>query len=148
MIVVVAIVGLVVGVSFPSISAGLDSVRIVSATDSIAAFMNSAVNRSQRRQEAVEIVIDLRQGRMLALSSQPGYSRELTMPDGIRIEAVISGEAVANLDSPEPEQRILLLPGGAIPGVGIQIMSTRGARRIVRLDPMTGYPRVESVKPS
>jgi type II secretory pathway pseudopilin PulG len=148
MIVVVAIVGLVVGVSFPAISAGLDSVRIVSATDSVAAFMNAAVNRSQRRQEAVQILVDLRGNRMTAISSSPGYTRELTMPDGIRLEAVISGPVVANLASGEPEQRILLLPGASIPGVGIQIMSTRGARRIVRLDPMTGYPRVESVKPS
>ena len=92
MIVVVAIVGLIVGVSFPSISAGLDSVRMVSATDSVAAFLNSAVNRSQRRQEAVEVIITLKTGHLSALSSDAGYNRELTLPDGIAIEAVLTGE--------------------------------------------------------
>jgi hypothetical protein len=37
------------------------------------------------------------------------------------------------------------MPGATVPGIGIQIANTRGARRIVRLDPMTGFPRVESV---
>jgi hypothetical protein len=37
------------------------------------------------------------------------------------------------------------MPGGAIPGIGVQIANRRGGRRIVRLDPMTGFPRVESV---
>jgi len=146
MVVVVAIIGLIVGVSFPSISAGLDSVRMVSATDSVAAFLNAAVNRSQRREEAVEVIINLKEGHLTAISNDASFSRELQLPDGILLETVVAGEAG---DAPaEAERRIVLLPGGAVPGIGIQLMSRRGARRIVRLDPMTGYPRVESVKPS
>ena len=38
------------------------------------------------------------------------------------------------------------MPGGVVPGIGIQLGNRHGARRIVKLDPMTGYPRVESVK--
>jgi hypothetical protein len=37
------------------------------------------------------------------------------------------------------------MPGASVPGIGIQIANQRGTRRIVRLDPMTGFPRVESV---
>jgi len=37
------------------------------------------------------------------------------------------------------------MPGATVPGIGIQIANRRGTRRIVRLDPMTGFPRVESV---
>ena len=142
-VVVVAIIGLIVGVSAPSLSAGLDSVRMVSATDSVAAFLNSAVNRCQRRQEAVEVVIDFKLRQLTAYSNDPTYSRELTLPDGIGIETVLpqAGEG-------EPIRRIVILPGGAVPGIGIQLLSTRGARRIIRLDPMTGYPRVEGVQPS
>ncbi|MBS1857761.1 MAG: prepilin-type N-terminal cleavage/methylation domain-containing protein [Acidobacteria bacterium] len=145
LVVVVAIVGLIVGVSFPAVSAGLDSVRMISATDSVAAFLNSAVNHCERRQEPVEVVIDLRRARLTAISMGPGYNRELQLPDGIAIESVSSGDAGA---SAEAEHQILLMPGGAVPGVGIQFVTRRGFRRIVRLDPMTGYPRVESVKPS
>ncbi|MDE3167953.1 MAG: prepilin-type N-terminal cleavage/methylation domain-containing protein, partial [Acidobacteriota bacterium] len=85
MVVVVAIVGLIVGVSFPAVSAGLDSVRMVSATDSVAAFLNSAVNRCERRQEPVEVIIDLRHARLSAISLSAGYNRDLQLPDGIAI---------------------------------------------------------------
>lgn len=152
MIVVVAIVGLIVGVSFPAVSAGIDSVRMVSAADSVAAFLNAAVNRAQRREEAVELVIDLRTAHLSAYSNDAGFARELTLPDGIGIEAVLTGalaDAEASDRSEEPQQRhIVLLPGGAVPGVGIQLLGRRGARRVIRLDPMTGYPRVEGVRPS
>lgn len=151
MIVVVAIVGLIVGVSFPSVSAGIDSVRMVSAADSVAAFLNAAVNRAQRREEAVELVIDLKTAHLSAYSNDAGFTRELTLPDGIGIEAVLTGvaEAEASDRIEEPQQRhIVLLPGGAVPGVGIQLLGKRGARRLIRLDPMTGYPRVEGVRPS
>src|SRR5215469_9255596 len=56
MIIVVAIIGLMVAVAFPSIAAGLDSVRMSTATGEVAAFLNAAVNRSERRQEAVALV--------------------------------------------------------------------------------------------
>ena len=42
-------------------------------------------------------------------------------------------------------RRLILLPGGTVPGIGVQIANSHGSRRVVRLDPMTGYPRIESV---
>src|SRR5437899_1458142 len=87
LIVVVAIVGLIVGISFPAITAGLDSVRMVSATDSVAAFLNAAVNRAQRRQEAVELIIDPKENQLSAYSNDPSFSRELKLPDGISFES-------------------------------------------------------------
>jgi hypothetical protein len=44
-----------------------------------------------------------------------------------------------------PARRLILMPGGAVPGIGVQLANRHGARRIIRLDPMTGFPRVESV---
>jgi prepilin-type N-terminal cleavage/methylation domain-containing protein len=134
MIVVVAIVGLIVGISFPAITAGIDAVRMVSATDSVAAFLNAAVNRAQRRQEAVEVIIDPKENQITAYSNDPTFTRELKLPDGIAFE------------SEQPElRRVILLPGASVPGISIHLMNRRGGRRIVRLDPMTGYPRVEAV---
>src|SRR5438045_8767754 len=80
LIVVVAIVGLIVGISFPAITAGLDSVRMVSATDSVAAFLNAAVNRAQRRQEAVELIIDPKENQLSAYSNDTSFSCELKIP--------------------------------------------------------------------
>ena len=71
-------------------------------------------------------------------SNEPGFERELKLPEGILIEAILPR-------NDEPEYRLMLMPGTAVPGIGIQLANSRGARRIVRLDPMTGFPRVESV---
>ena len=67
--------------------AGLDSVRMASATDNVASFLNAAVNRAERRQQAIEVVISLKENKLILLSNEPGFTRELTMPDGILIEA-------------------------------------------------------------
>ena len=140
MMVVVSIIGLMVAISGPSISAGLDSVRMTSASNSIASFLNAAVNRAERRQQPIELVISPKQGTLRLYSNEEGFERELKMPDGIAIEAVLP-------KTDEPEYRLMLMPGASVPGIGIQLANGRGGRRIVRLDPMTGFPRVESVHP-
>jgi prepilin-type N-terminal cleavage/methylation domain-containing protein len=139
MMVVITIIGAVVAVSAPSISAGIDSVRMKSATGSVAAFLNAAANRAERRQQAIALVISPPKGTLSLYSNEPGFERELKLPEGIRIEAVLP-------KTDEIETRLILLPGASLPGIGIQLINTRGGRRIVRLDPMTGFPRVESVQ--
>jgi len=140
MIVVVAIIGLMVGIALPSIAAGIDSVRLATATTSVAGFLNAAVTRAERRQQAMEIVISPKDGTMTLYSSEPGYARELKL-ERVRIEAVLPEIP----DDPESVRHVLLVPGSTVPGIGIQLGNQRGAHRIVRLDPMTGFPRVESV---
>jgi len=131
--VVVAIIGLIAAISYPSAAAGIDSARLISATDSVAAFLNSAVNRVERRQQAIALTISVKENRLYTFSNQPGYTRELKMPDGI------------SLEGPDDDRRLILMPGATVPAIGIQLTNRRGLRRIVRLDPMTGFPRVESV---
>jgi hypothetical protein len=141
MLVVVAIVGLIAAVSTPAVSAGIDSVRMSSATGSVASFLNAALNRAERRQTAVEVVIAPKENRLLAYSAEPGFRRELRLPQGIRIEALVP--PMEEEDS--SERRLILMPGDTAPAIGIQLANRHGARRLVRLDPMTGFPRVESV---
>jgi type II secretory pathway pseudopilin PulG len=141
MVVVLCIVGLIAGISFPALSAGLESVRMVSATDSVATFLNSAVNRAERRQQAIALVIQPKEGTLVLYSNEPGFKKQLNLPDGVFIEAV---QPVTDADPREP-RRFLFLPGATIPGIGIQLSNHHNAHRLVHLDPMTGFPRVESV---
>jgi hypothetical protein len=142
MVVVVAIIALIVGLSLPAASAGLDSVRMVSATDSVAAFLNAAVTRAERRQQPIELVVFPQEGRLALYSNEPGFTRELTMPDGVSIEAVLPAQESAD---PAQPRRVLFIPGATVPGISIQLGNRRHAHRTVHLDPMTGFPRVESV---
>jgi len=138
MMIVVAIIGLMAGVFFPSVSAGLDSLRLKSASDSIAGFLNGALNRAERRQQVIEIAVSLKDNAISLYSTEPGFQRRLSMPEGVRIEAVLPA-----LDGGEDPRRFILQPGGTPPRAGIQIANRRGRRRIVRVDPMTGVPRIE-----
>jgi len=141
MLVVVAIIGLVTAIVAPSVSSGIDSVRMRSATGSVASFLNAALNHSERRQTAVEVVISPKDNTLSAFSAEPGYARELKLPGGITIDALLPPIP----DPSDPVYRLILMPGDSAPGIGIQLANRHGARRIVRLDPMTGFPRVESV---
>ncbi|HUA62705.1 MAG TPA: prepilin-type N-terminal cleavage/methylation domain-containing protein [Verrucomicrobiae bacterium] len=132
MLVVVCIIALIAAVAAPSVTAGLDSVRLRTASDSIAAFLNAAVNRSERLQQAIEIEISPKENRLKLYSSEPGFTRELPMPTGVTIQ----GDEV---------RRIVLLPGSAIPGMAIEIANEHGSRRRIKLDPMTGFPHVDPV---
>jgi type II secretory pathway pseudopilin PulG len=140
MMVVVAIIGLLASLSFPAVSAGIDSVRLRSATDSLASFLNAAVTRAERRQEPVEVVISAKDNTLTRYSNEPAATQELKMPDGITIQAVLPKEPEETVP-----RRLLLLPGATVPGVAIQIANRHGSQRVVHLDPMTGFPRVESV---
>jgi len=143
MIVVVAIIALIVGLSFPSATAGLENVRIVSAGDSVATFLNGAVNRAERHQEPIELVIAQQEGVLTLHSNEPGFVRELKMPDGVSIESVLP--EIEGADGSEP-RRIIFMPGATVPGIAIQLTNRRNAHRRIRLDPMTGFPRVESIE--
>jgi len=140
MIVVITIIGLLAGLSFPAVSAGIDSVRLRSATDSLASFLNAAVTRAERRQQPIEVVISPKDNALTLYSNEAGYTRELKMPDGVTIQAVLPKQPEE--DGP---RRLLLLPGATVPGIAVQLGNRHGSERVVRLDPMTGFPRVESV---
>ena len=138
MLIVVAIVGLIAGVSFPAVSSGIDSLRLASASDALVSFLNGALNRAERRQQPVEVSISINENAVY-LASTSGLLRKLEMPAGVTIQGVWPRLPA----EPEGPRRILLLPGGTAPQIGIEIRNRKGARRIVRVNPMTGIPEIE-----
>ena len=139
MLVVVAIIGVMVGVAFPSITSGIETLRLRSATDEIVSAFGSAMNRADRRQVAVELVVDRTAGRLVFASADPGYRREVTMPEGVTIERVLP--VILNLDETLPRQ-FLLHPGGTVPRIGLELKNRRNTRRVVMVDPITGTAQV------
>jgi prepilin-type N-terminal cleavage/methylation domain-containing protein len=143
MLIVVTIIGLIAGISFPAVSSGLDSLRLRSASDSLVSFLNAALNRAERRQEVAEIAISTHDN-VLHMTT-PSLSRELDMPPGVTIRAVWPKLPVGDTNEP---RRFLLLPGGNVPRIGIEIANRKGARRMVRVNPMTGVPEIMALEAS
>ena len=133
MMIVVVIIGLVAGITFPGLSSGLETLRMTQASDSLVSFLNGALNRAERRQEVIEVAVSPRENAVWMRSAEATFVRKLEMPSGIRIVAA-------------EERRFLLLPGATVPRFGVELVSARGARRIVSVDPITGVPRVERLE--
>ena len=142
MVVVMTLLGLLVGIAVPSIAGGLDALRLSTASDSLVSFFNAALNRTERRQQAVEITISKADNTLRMRSVEPGFSKALELPAGVTIRAVLP-------EWPQEEQGpryILLYPGGALPSFGVEIASPRGGRRVVRVDPITGVPQIQRLE--
>jgi type II secretory pathway pseudopilin PulG len=137
--IVVALVSLLAGISFPAVTAGLETLRIKSAADGIAGLMNSALARAERRQQPVEVFISMADNSVQVRGVEPGVERRLDMPTGVRIAAILPPSPVQD----PAGRRFVLTPGGAVPRIGIVLVSARG-QRIVSLDPITGVPSVET----
>ena len=140
MLVVVGIIALAAAIAFPSINSGVDSLRLRSASDSIVSFLNSGLNRAERLRQIVEITISRNDNAITMRSEDPNFVRQLAMPEGIKIVKLhpeLFGEE-------ENERRFVLYPGGTVPRFGIEIANRRDVHRIVRVDPITGVPLVET----
>ncbi len=68
----------------------------------------------------------------------------MDIPAQVRIVAVLP-PLPAILDAGEP-RHFVLYPGGSVPGIGIEISTLQGRKRLVSVDPVTGSPRSEVVQ--
>ena len=137
-LIVVALIALIAGLSFPSVTSGLDTLRLRSASDSIVSFLNVALDHADRRQQAVEVVISPRENLLLSRTADLGFSRRLEIPAQIHIVSV--QPALAIVGDPDEPRRFLVYPGGSVPRIGIEIATMQGRKRTVSVDPITGSP--------
>jgi len=138
MLIVLMIIALITGITFPALAAGLATVRLNSASGSAASFLTAAMNRVERRETPAAVVIAPKQDELQVFTAASGEKPEQTlhMPQGVLIEG----------DEP---RRFLLQPGGAFPRVTLVLRNDKGSRRSVKIDPATGVPdigRVEAEK--
>jgi prepilin-type N-terminal cleavage/methylation domain-containing protein len=145
MVVVVALISLMVGISYPAITSGIDSLRLKAATSGVASFLNYGLSRAERRQQMVEITISKADNSLEMRSSEPGFYRKLALPDGISIVQVLP--LLPDNSDPDQKRDFLLYPGGTVPPLGLHLINRRNVQRVVRVDPITGVPRIEAPAP-
>jgi prepilin-type N-terminal cleavage/methylation domain-containing protein len=142
MLVVVALISLMVGISYPAITSGIESLRLNGATNGVVSFLDYGLSRAERRQQMVEITISKTDNSLEMRSSEPGFYRKLELPEGVSIVQVFP-------QLPEDsdlglKRDFLLYPGGTVPPLGLQLINRRNVQRLVRVDPITGVPHVEA----
>jgi prepilin-type N-terminal cleavage/methylation domain-containing protein len=140
LMVVVAIISLIAAISFPAVTSGIDSLRVGQAANSIVSLLNSGLNRADRQQLLVEIIVSMAENTLTLRSADPNFIRILEMPDGVKIARVLP--EIPGVEA-APVRSYVLYPGGTVPRFGIELTNRRGDRRLVRVDPITGSPIIE-----
>jgi prepilin-type N-terminal cleavage/methylation domain-containing protein len=128
-LIVVALIAMIAGLSYPSISSGLDTLRLRSTSDAIVSFLNIALDHADRRQQAVEVVISPHENLMLSRTADLGFTRRLDIPSQIQIVAVLPAlpAGIAPELDPEAPRRFLLYPGGSVPRIGSRDLNAAGS---------------------
>ena len=137
-LIVVALIAMIAGLSFPSISSGLDTLRLRSTSDAIVSFLNIALDHADRRQQAVEVIVSPRENLLLSRTADLAFTRRLEIPSQLRIVSVQPPLPAGG--DPEEPRRFLLYPGGSVPRIGVEISTFQGRKRMVSVDPITGSP--------
>jgi prepilin-type N-terminal cleavage/methylation domain-containing protein len=142
MVIVVSLLALLAGIMYPSVASGLDSLRLSSAAESIASFLNAGMNHAERRRVPVMVEVVKSENALYLRSTEAGWVRKLEMPDGVLVHDVQPVPPAP----PEEEHalvRYMLYPGVTPPRIAVTVANLRGAKRIVRVDPVTGVSEIQ-----
>jgi len=132
--VVLTIASLIVGISFPSVTSGLDTLRLNGACNDIVGFVNTGLSRAELRQQVVEVTISRPENTLWMRSSDAGFSRKFVLPKGVIITKIVPELP----DEAEAPRVFMLYPGGTVPPFGVLLQNRRHVERLVQVDPMTG----------
>jgi prepilin-type N-terminal cleavage/methylation domain-containing protein len=139
MLVVVTIISLMVAVSFPAITSGLDSLRLHQAVRDVVSLFDAGLSRAQRSQQVVEISVSPRENALWIWAPESRYERKIQMPDGVTITRILPGNRA---EDELGVRSFYLYPGVNVPRFGIEMRNRRGQRRVVSVDPITGVPHI------
>jgi hypothetical protein len=110
----------------------------------MASFLNAAIDRAERRQQAVELRISPAEDALGARSADSSFAAVMSLPDSIAIAAI--EPPMINAEGQNQPRRFLLYPGGTLPRIAIELVTREGRKRRVTVDPVTGLPRSETVE--
>jgi prepilin-type N-terminal cleavage/methylation domain-containing protein len=144
LLIVMAIVALLAGLSYPSAAAGLDSMRLRSVASEVASFLSTAMDRAERKQQVVELRISPAEDAIGARSGDSSFASTLTIPNSVAIASV--EPPLVNANGQNEARRFLIYPGGTLPRIAINLVSKEGRKRRVVVDPITGLPHSETVE--
>ena len=104
LLIVLTLIALVTGISYPSAAAGVESLRLRSVSDQVVSFLNTAIDRASRREQVIEVWIAPKDNVLIARSPDLAFSRRLELPDGYRILSVLpAGRNKSGSAAPFPD---------------------------------------------
>ena len=142
LIVVVVIIALVMGISYPSLERGSSILNLQTASRDVLNTFRFARERAISEQATMLLIVD-REERKLELANILGESmRAYTLPKGINIQSMVR----AGSEVKDKVMTVRFAPNGNLDNVGIRLVSDTGSRRMqIISDPLGGGARIEPV---
>ena len=129
-LIVVAIVGLMLTIAYPSFTRGLDGIRLRTTVDRVGTFFNQARNMADRRQQPVHLIVDPELRSVAAISLDQGWQSVYELPDRIGVEI------------PRERASVILFPGAPSPRLRMMLTSESGGRIGLQVNIFTGVPEL------
>lgn len=126
LLVVVAIISLMVAISFPTLTTGLDGYRLRAAVDRAGTLFQQARVEADRRQQPVQFTADPEANQLRVLAADASWRETLDFDDGVR------------LVQPRGVQNWMLYPATPPPRVRLLLEAQTGGRRGLSINVFTG----------
>jgi len=131
LMVVITLIAVAGGLVFPSVSAGLDRLRLKSAAERLAATLRYAREHALHRQTVCQVTVDpeRRVVEFEELGGDGGRRRSWELPPEIAVRA-------------ERPRALLFSPDGGVPRLHLELVGARGRTATIEFDFLTALPQV------
>jgi len=139
LLVVLAVVGIIVGMSVPALTGYAQRVRLKSATRQIVGLVSLARSLAISSHDDHEVRIDLGRGELRVMNAASGEALEqvVRLPTSVTLEVQVGGESA-------PDARILFRPTGALSGRTVALLlADRDREHTITVTGTTGSVTVD-----
>lgn len=127
-LVTVAVIAVMVGVSYPTFTRGLDGIRLRTSVSRAGTFFNQARQQADRRQRTVQFLVDPKQQMLSATAIEDSWRDEFRFEDGIQVVF------------PTERATLILYPGQPAPEFRLRLANRAGTRAGLKVNVFTGVP--------
>ena len=128
LMVVMGIIALMVSISYPTLTRGLDGIQLKTSVGQAGAFFNSVRQAADRRQQPVQLTVDPEQNRLIAVAVDGGWDDQLVFDGRIRVAF------------PAQPASLILYPGHPAPRFRLLLANESGGRDGLQVNVFTGVP--------
>ena len=127
-LVTVAIIAVMVGVSYPTFTRGLDGIRLRTSVSRAGTFFHRARQQADRRQRAVQFRVDPEKQMLSAAAIEDPWRDEFRFENGIKVVF------------PTQLATLILYPGQPAPEFRLRLANRAGTRAGLKVNVFTGVP--------
>ncbi len=128
LLVTITIVALMVSISYPTMTRGLDGIRLKTAVDRAGTFFNAARQAANRRQEPVQFTVDPERNQLTTLSADGDWEDRLVLDESTEVAF------------PPKIQSLILYPGDPPPEFRLFLKTHDGSGAGLKVNVFTGVP--------